>query len=90
MLTRAPIASFLRTPSDFLFVVKTSCSCWSVLENVVSWPVLGRRVLALGRVREWFFRSAGCWGSRPVTLDCRVVPACPPGPVFAASWSSCR
>jgi RNA polymerase sigma factor (sigma-70 family) len=26
-------------------------------------------VLALGRVREWFFRSAGVRGSKPVTLD---------------------
>ena len=50
----------------------------------------GWRVLPLGRVREWLLRSAGCWGVRPVTLDCRAVPACPPGPVLAVSRSRWR
>jgi hypothetical protein len=31
-------------------------------------------------VREWFFRSAGCWGVRSAALDSSVAPTCPPGP----------
>src|SRR4051812_37758399 len=77
-------------PERFLFVrqVLVLVSVEARERRVVG--AAGRRVLALGRVREWFFRSAGCWGWRPVTLDSRAVPACPPGRMFTASWSSCR
>jgi hypothetical protein len=39
------------------------------VDVVVADGVRAGRVLALGRVREWFFRSAGVRDSKPVTLD---------------------
>jgi len=50
--------------------------------------VRGRGVVALVVVREWFFRSAGCWGVRSAALDSSVAPICPSGPRRVASVRS--